>query len=189
MKRVLRDGGRVPAAENTALGEIRISVRHQEEPTIRNANTAVGSTALWIILITWIILGSGARASCADLVGKVLNNRGDPVSGVTVSVVNSQGVAAGRAVSDANGGYAISNLTPGAYKLGCCGDQWVMSYIGEQGLTVNWGLAPRSLPVAVARLGTAPDSTVTTSATPSKISHLQSKPETGHPEVGSGGNN
>ncbi len=166
----------MPALRNTALGE------HQEEPTIRTANTAAALVASWVILI------GGAPASCADLVGRILNNRGEPVSGVTISVVNSAGVDAGKAVSDAHGGYAISNLTPGAYKLGCPG-QWVMSYIGDRGLTVNWGLAPHAPPVAVATQGTAADSSVTTAAAPSKISHVQSKRETGGSGAGSGDNN
>jgi Carboxypeptidase regulatory-like domain len=117
---------------------------------------------------------------CADLVGKVLNSRGEAVSGVTVSVVNAAAVDAGKGISDANGAYAISNLTPGAYKLGIVPGQWVMSYIPDKGLTVNWGLAPHSPPVAVATLGTAAESSGTA---PSKISHEESRPDT----AGSGG--
>jgi hypothetical protein len=174
----------------------RISILHQEEPTIRTANTAAAALMAsrvilitWISLITSIILISGRPASCADLVGRVLNNRGEPVSGVIITVANSAGVDAGKAVSDANGGYAISNLAPGAYKFNVVPGQWVMSYIGNRGLTVNWGFAPHAPPVAVARQGTAADSPVTTSAAPSKISHVQSKPESGRSDAGSGDNN
>jgi carboxypeptidase family protein len=104
-----------------------------------------------------------------------LNSRGEAVSGVTVSVVNAAAdVDAGKGISDANGAYAISNLTPGTYKLGIVPGQWVMSYIPDKGLTVNWGLAPHS-PLAVATLGTAADSS---GAAPSKISHEESRPDT-----------
>jgi hypothetical protein len=53
-----------------------------------------------------------------------------------------------------------------------------MSYIGDKGLTVNWGLAPHSPPVAVATLGTAADVSAPAGALPSRISHTQSAPET-----------
>jgi Carboxypeptidase regulatory-like domain len=143
----------------------------------KNAGTAAALLmASWtIILIASIILIGGAPAFCAELVGTVFNNRGEPVPGVTVSLVNSAGADAGRGVSDAHGRYAISNLTSGTYKLGSSG-QWVMAYIGDRGLTVNWGLAPHSPPVAVATLGTAGASPLTTSAKPAKISHVRAKP-------------
>jgi len=137
-----------------------------------------------IILIASVIMIVGlvndAPAWCAELVGMVSNNRGEPVSGVGVSVVNSAGVDSGKAISDAHGRYAISNLAPGTYKLGSSG-QWVMSYIGDRGLTVNWGLAPHAVPVAVARQGTAEDSSATTIAVPTKmaptkISRARAKP-------------
>jgi hypothetical protein len=116
----------------------------------------------------------GAPAWCAELVGTVSNNRGEGVPGVSVAVVNSAGVDSGKAVSDAHGHYTISNLAPGTYKLGSSG-QWVMSYIGDRGLTVNWGLAPHAIAVAIARQGTAPDSSLTMSAAPARISQAQAR--------------
>jgi hypothetical protein len=144
-----------------------------------------------IILIASVIMicgiASHAQAWCADLVGTVSNNRGEPVSGVSVSVVNSAGIDSGKAVSDAHGRYAISNLAPGIYTLGSSGQQ-VMSYIGDRGLTVNWGLAPHAAAVAVAKQGTAPDGPATMSAPPTKISQARAKPETGRSGDGSGEN-
>jgi hypothetical protein len=126
------------------------------------------------------VLTTGARpALCADLVGRILNNRGEAVPGIIVTVVSAADVDAGKGVSNSNGSYAISNLTPGAYKLNIVPDQWVMSYIGEKGLTVNWGLAPHSTPVAVATLGTAADTSAASSAAAPKISHAKSQAETG----------
>ena len=148
---------------------IRDAGRPREEVTATRANIGVIPAA---ILIASIALTIGGPALCADLVGRVLSSHGEAVSGVTVRVVNAKDVEAGKAVSDANGSYAISNLTPGAYKLNIVPGQWVMSYIGDKGLTVNWGLAPHSPPVAVATLGTAADSSGT-SAAPSKISHME----------------
>jgi hypothetical protein len=151
------------------------------ETDVKNAGTAAALLmASWtIILIASIILVGGAPAWSAELVGTVFNNRGVAVPGVTVSAVNSAGADAGKGVSDAHGRYAISNLISGTYKLGAMG-QWVMAYIGDRGLTVNWGLAPHSPPVAVATLGTAGDSPLTTSAAATKISHVRAraKPQT-----------
>ena len=104
-----------------------------------------------------------------------MNSHGEAVSGVTVTVVNAADVDAGKAVSDASGSYAVSNLKPGTYKLNIMPSQWVMAYIGDKGLTVNWGLAPHSPPVAVATLGTAADNSMTA---PSKMSHAEPRPET-----------
>ena|SRR5271163_1191698 len=162
-------------------------IRYQGKPTIKNAGTAATLLmASWtIILIASIIMIGGAPAWCADLVGTVFNSRGEPVPGVTVSVVNSAGAEAGKGVSDAHGRYAISNLVSGTYKLGSSG-QWVMAYIGDRGLTVNWGLAPHSPPVAIASQGTAGDSPLTASAPATKISHVRAKPQTGGSDDDSG---
>ena len=147
----------------------------REELTTKRANIAA-------ILIASVIVTTGRVALCADLVGRVLNSRGQAVSGVTVKVVNEKDIDVGKSISDASGAYAITNLSPGTYKLNILPGQWVMSYIGDKGLTVNWGLAPHSPPVAVATLGTAADVSAPAGAAPSRISHTQSPPET----VGSG---
>jgi hypothetical protein len=128
------------------------------------------------ILITSITM-IGGPAWCANLVGTVSNNRGEGVPGVSVTVVNSAGIDSGKAISDAHGRYAISNLAPGIYTLGSSGQQ-VMSYIGDRGLTVNWGLAPHAIAVAIARQGTEHDSASAMSAAPAKISQARVKPKT-----------
>ena len=167
-KTLLRDGGRMPGNQAS------------RESDDKKADTAAALLmASWtIILIASIILVGGAPAWCADLVGTVFNSQGQAVPGVTVSVVNSAGADAGTGVSDARGRYAISKLSPGTYKLGSSG-QWVMAYIGDRGLTVNWGLAPHSPPVAIASQGTAGGSPLTTNVPAAKISQVRAKPETG----------
>src|SRR6267378_4062785 len=144
--------------------------RPGEQLTTKRANIA--AILIASISIASVIVTTGRAALCADLVGRVLNSRGEAVSGVTVKVVNEKDIDAGKSISDARGAYAITNLSPGTYKLNSLPGQWVMSYIGDKGLTVNWGLAPHSPPVAVATLGTAADSSGT-SAAPSKISHME----------------
>src|SRR5713101_1327106 len=163
----------------TPVSVIRSAGRLREEAATKKGNIA--AIRMTSILIASVVIGSvlltiARPALCADLVGRVLSSRGQAVSGVTVTVVNEKDVDAGKAVSDANGAYAISNLSPGAYKLNIVPGQWVMSYIGDKGLTVNWGLAPHSPPIAVATLGTEVDNSATSSAARSKISNAQSQP-------------
>jgi len=150
--------------------------RPGEELTTKRANIA--AILIASISIASVIVTTGRVALCADLVGRVLNSRGQAVSGVTVKVVNEKDIDAGKSISDASGAYAITNLSPGTYKLNILPGQWVMSYIGDKGLTVNWGLAPHSPPVAVATLGTAADVSAPAGATTSRISHPQLAPET-----------
>jgi Carboxypeptidase regulatory-like domain len=90
----------------------------------------------------------------ADLVGHIANDAGQPAAGVQVSARNSSGVAAGSAVSDAEGSYEIRGLKPGAYTIAVKG-QSVMSYLPEEGLTVNWGLSSTAPPIAIAKAGTS----------------------------------
>ena len=99
-------------------------------------------------------------ASSADLVGRVANDTGEPAAGVGISVVDSSGASAGSVVSDAEGSYEIRGLKPGLYRLALKG-QSVMSYVPEEGLTVNWGLSKTAPPLAMAKAGvTATDAKV-----------------------------
>ncbi len=104
-----------------------------------------------------------AAASSADLVGHIANEMGQPVAGMQVSVLGSTGANAGSAVSDAGGSYEIRGLKAGAYRL-TLKDQTVVSYVPEEGLTVNWGLSKTGPPLAIAKLGAPPtDATVSKS--------------------------
>lgn len=126
-----------------------------------NAQVTGGRTrARSKVLATLAVTGTFALlmttgASSADLVGHVANDTGEPATGVQVSVVDSSGKPAGSGVSDAEGSYEIRGLKPGVYKLALKG-QSVMSYVPEEGLTVNWGLSKTAPPLAIAKAGAAP---------------------------------
>ena len=92
--------------------------------------------------------------SSADIVGTIVNPAGAPIAGMTVSVQNQAGAAVGSGVTDETGKYAIHGLVPGTYTLISKGRSAV-AYVGDQGLTVDWGIAPNSQIVAAARQGTA----------------------------------
>jgi hypothetical protein len=100
-----------------------------------------------------LLLGSVMAASSADIVGTMVNTAGAPLTGVTVSVQNQAGAAVGSGVTDETGQYAIRGLAPGTYTLISKG-QSAVAYVGAQGLTVDWGIAPNSQIIAAARQGT-----------------------------------
>ncbi len=102
-----------------------------------------------------VLLGSAMAVWSADIVGTIVNPAGAAIPGITVSVQNEAGAAVGNGVTDEDGQYVIHGLAPGTYTLTAKG-QSAVTYIGEQGITVNWGIAPHSKGLAVARQGTAP---------------------------------
>src|SRR5579863_10165315 len=110
---------------------------------------------LLFVVSSWtlFLLGSAMAASSADIVGTVVNPAGAPIAGVTVSVENQAGAAVGSGVTDGAGQYAIHGLMPGTYTMISKG-QSAVAYVGDQGLTVDWGIAPNSQIIAVARQGT-----------------------------------
>lgn len=110
---------------------------------------ALGSGAL--------LLGYASAGLSADIVGTIVNPAGAPVPGVTVSVQNRAGTAAGASVSDGMGMYAIHGLVPGTYMLMAKGQSAVV-YVADRGVTVDWGIAADSQVIAAARQGTAPPS-------------------------------
>ncbi|HEY2663317.1 MAG TPA: hypothetical protein VGI47_03185, partial [Candidatus Binataceae bacterium] len=67
--------------------------------------------------------------------------------------------AVGSGVTDENGQYVIHGLVPGTYTLISKG-QSAVAYVGDQGLTVDWGIAPNSQMIAAARQGTSAQSAV-----------------------------
>jgi uncharacterized surface anchored protein len=101
------------------------------------------------------LLGSAVAVSSADIVGMIVNPAGAPVTGVMVSVQNQAGAAVGNGVTDEAGRYVIHGLVPGTYTLISKG-QSAVTYIGDEGITVDWGIAANSQVIAAARQGIAP---------------------------------
>lgn len=117
-----------------------------------------GRTRAWrgalktLALIGMFAIMSVTPASSADIVGRVANETGGPAAGVEISVLDSSGAAAATVTTDAEGSYEIRGLKPGPYTLVLKG-QSVMSYLPNEGLTVNWGLSPSAPPLAIAKVG------------------------------------
>jgi Carboxypeptidase regulatory-like domain len=102
-----------------------------------------------------LILAYAATGLAAEIVGTIVDLAGAPISGVTVSAQNRAGITVGVSVSDATGKYAIQGIASGIYILMAKG-QTAVAYVGDQGITVDWGIAANSQIIAAARKGTAP---------------------------------
>jgi carboxypeptidase family protein len=105
--------------------------------------------------------GTAAPVLCADIVGTVQNANGYAVPGVTVSTRTTDGQNVGTAITDSQGNYTIDGVATGLYYITLTPPpgsdllgQSAASYVGDPGLTVNWGVAPGRPSVAMAMPGT-----------------------------------
>jgi hypothetical protein len=104
----------------------------------------------------------------------------------TISVVSSSGATVGRTVTGSDGVYAFRGLHSGAYTINANGKS-VVTYVGNDGMKVNWGVRPGAEPVVVAEPGatgvrvhssaatTINDSSITDS--PMQATAAEAKPE------------
>jgi hypothetical protein len=95
---------------------------------------------------TALIAAAAASAPCGDVVGEISDFLGQPVSGTQISVLNSSGSTVGSTVTGSNGAYAFRGLHPGAYTINSNGKS-VVTYVGKDGMKVNWGVRPGAEPV------------------------------------------
>ena len=112
---------------------------------MRNKRTIVAAAAA-------LCLGVASVGFGADIVGTVADTSGAPIPGVTVSVGSQTGTHVGTATSDSLGRYAIRGLQPGTYTFSARG-QSAVSYVGDNGLTVDWGVPSNAPPIATAHAG------------------------------------
>jgi len=98
-------------------------------------------------------------AFCADVVGTVLDLQQHPVSGVNIVVQDTTGKTFGQATTDAAGQYKISGLSPNTYDymLNPLGTGFkggsAVSYLDNNGLTMNWKVSNAGDAVALAAPG------------------------------------
>jgi hypothetical protein len=96
---------------------------------------------------------------CADVAGTVADAQHDPVPGVVVSVKAEGAAVALQAISDSQGAYRITGLSPGLYDLALksqsasCKGGTSVAYVGQQGLSVDWLCSPKTEAIALARNG------------------------------------
>jgi hypothetical protein len=101
-----------------------------------------------VILATFVaalvsILGI-PRVFCADLAGTVVDTQRRPVANVKIVVMNPDNKVVSRAQSNSSGRYQVTGLASGKYKyvLDAAGSGFkggdAVSYLGPQGLTIDW---------------------------------------------------
>jgi hypothetical protein len=73
------------------------------------------ASLLTLLLFAWPLAAQGVRTG--TLTGIVRSGAGDPVEGVTVTVSSPALQGTRTAATDANGGYILKGLPPGAYKV------------------------------------------------------------------------
>jgi hypothetical protein len=93
----------------------------------------------------------GSQAPAAEIIGQVVDTAGLPVSGVQILLEDASGQSVGQAVSDSTGEYGLTGLSAGTYSLSANG-QSAVTYVGHEGVTVNWGISGNST-LATARPG------------------------------------
>ncbi len=104
-------------------------------------------------------IGMSAAAMAASVGGTVASSQGQSVAGAQVVVKDASGHVVGQGAIGSNGVYDISGLQPGDYNFtlepGSSGvqGQTVASYVGADGICLNWGVSTTSPAVATAQPG------------------------------------
>jgi hypothetical protein len=93
---------------------------------------------LLLVALAFVALNFARTASCAEIVGKVADGDGTPISDVKVAVNDAAGVTIGSTSTNNRGVFAVRNLAPGDY------------FIKLQPLTGGWlgGVAAFHVPAA-----------------------------------------
>jgi len=114
----------------------------------------------WSVLLSVIFFVSVSSAAFAASVGgTVASSQGQPLSGVQVIVKDASGHLVGQGAPGSGGVYDIQGLQPGNYNFtldpGSSGyqGQTVASYVGADGICLNWGVSTTSPAVASAQPG------------------------------------
>jgi len=113
-------------------------------------------SVLGVLALTF---GMSAAAMGATAIGTVAAQKGETVSGLQIFAKDEVGHVVGQAATSDTGRYQISNLKPGKYNFtldpGSSGlqGQTVSSYVGPDGICLNWGVSPTAPAVATAQPG------------------------------------
>ncbi len=112
-----------------------------------------------MLLALAFVGGLSAAAMAASVGGTVAGSQGQAVSGIQVMVKDASGHIVGQSALGSGGVYDISGLQPGNYNFtldpGSSGfqGQTVASYVGPDGICLNWGVSTTSPAVATAQPG------------------------------------
>jgi len=89
-----------------------------------------------------------APASCAQIVGKIADSQGTPISNVKVALTDAIGHTVRSALTDARGIFKLGGVNPGDYQIqlrpltgGWLGNTLPV-HLSPSGLTVRWKIMP-----------------------------------------------
>ena len=106
-------------------------------------------------------VGMSAAAMAASVAGTVASPQRQSITGVHVIVKDASGRVIGQGIPGSNGTYNISGLQPDKYSFTLdpgtsrFQGQTVVSYVGSDGICLNWSVSTTSPAIAAAQ----PDST------------------------------
>ncbi len=112
-----------------------------------------------VLGVVALIFMTASSAMGATASGTVAGSQGQTMSGIEVFAKDAAGHVAGQATTGNGGAYQIMNLQPGNYNFtldpGSSGvqGQTVSSYVGPDGICLNWGVSANSPAVATAQPG------------------------------------
>ena len=112
-----------------------------------------------LLLALGFVVCLSAAAMAAAVGGTVAGSQGQPLTGVQVIVKDASGKVIGTGAPGSGGVYDVSGLQPGNYNFtldpGSSGyqGQTVASYVGPDGICLNWGVSTTSPAVATAQPG------------------------------------
>jgi Carboxypeptidase regulatory-like domain len=112
-----------------------------------------------VLLALAFVGGMSVTAMAASVGGTVASPQGQPLTGVQVIVKDASGHVVGQGAPGSGGVYDIQGLQPGNYNFtldpGSSGyqGQTVASYVGADGICLNWGVSTTSPAVASAQPG------------------------------------
>jgi len=127
--------------------------------TIRMLERKVMKKSCSVFLALGFVVGTSVAALAASVGGTVAGSQGQSVSGIQVIVKDASGKVVGQGAPGSGGVYDISGLQPGNYNFtldpGSSGyqGQTVASYVGADGVCLNWGVSTTSPAVASAQPG------------------------------------
>ena len=111
------------------------------------------------LAVVAFVVGTSAVALAASVGGTVAGSQGQSLSGIQIIVKDASGKVIGTGAPGDSGVYDISGLQPGNYNFtldpGSSGyqGQTVASYVGADGICLNWGVSTTSPAVATAQPG------------------------------------
>ena len=104
----------------------------------------------------FFLLGTAKPALCAQILGRLYDYQGTPISDVKVAVSNRMGTPIRIVTTDQRGVFSVKGLDPGDYRLmlhpltgGALGGV-IAFHLSPSGVTVRWTIMPARPAVALA---------------------------------------